>query len=142
MLCQSVSVSNALNGTTATSAAQATTFTLNAINVQPNPKVTSVSAAQTALSSASFSTSQYTVQINFALQSASVAQITFQLQMSSAYAGYTTIPAVLLSYTVVPDPNADPDIIAETSYPTNHTQQAASCPALSRSPTSCRALTT
>ena len=115
MLCQSVAVSNALNGTATASGAQATQFAISAINVRPNAQVL---AGEPAISAINISTTTYSMVIDFALQSANVAQMTFQLQMQMAYGtGYDQIDSLLLSYQVVPDPAADPDIIAETSYP-------------------------
>ena len=115
MLCQSVTVSNALNGTATAGGAQATQFALSAINVRPN---TQVLAGVPAISAVNYATPTYTMEIDFALQSQSIAQLTFQLKLLSAYGtGYDQIQSLLLSYQVVPDPAADPDIIAETSYP-------------------------
>ena len=118
LLSQTVEVSNRLNGTNSTLGPQALAFSLNAINIKANPQVLNTGLSAEVLT---FNTPVYTASVDFALSGSSddVAQIIIEIQLHQATSGalYDQLTSFLMSYQVVPDPTADPDIIANTLYP-------------------------
>ena len=128
MLSQSVQVSNLVNGTYSSTSSQQLQYAVNPINVRVTPPTPvsstgastgSGSAPATSISTLTFNTPSYNAIIDFSLSpSATTAQVTWQLTLLPAMgARYDSLTSLLLTYQPIPDPSADPDVVANTLYP-------------------------